>query len=86
MDIEKMIRELEYTARKHSKDKVNTFGTDITAMCNEVSNKLKVVLEVRDNIEETIQRIKNYTHPMEYNTYIILNQVLNIVEEEFNKL
>lgn len=41
MDTERMIHELKRTADKHKNDKLLTFGTSITALCNDVIPKLE---------------------------------------------
>lgn len=78
MDINTMIRELEYEAKKHSNDRVDTFGTNITAMCYEVANKLKVVLEVKDEIIKEMEDPINFTPGVYY--------WVDVVNKKFNKL
>lgn len=58
MDTETMIRQLEATAEKHRKDKLNTFDTNITAMCEDVIPKLKQLKEYED-IELTPEQIRD---------------------------
>ena len=43
-----MIQQLEATAEKHHKDKLNTFDTNITAMCEDVIPKLKQLKKYED--------------------------------------
>lgn len=48
MDTETMIQQLEAVAEKHHKDKLNTFDTNITAMCEDVISKLKQLKKYED--------------------------------------
>ena len=41
MTIEEIIRNLEYTMKKHKDDTVNTFGTNISAMCKDILDYLE---------------------------------------------
>ena len=41
MTIEELIKNLEYTEKKHRNDTVNTFDTDISMMCTDILKVLK---------------------------------------------
>ena len=43
MTREELIRNLKYTMEKHKNDTVNTFGTDISAMCKDILDYLEQV-------------------------------------------
>lgn len=58
MDTEAMIQQLEAVAEKHRKDKLNTFDTNITAMCEDVIPKLKQLKEYEDT-ELTPEQIRD---------------------------
>lgn len=46
MDTEAMIQQLEAVAEKHRKDKLNTFDTNITAMCEDVELTPEQIREI----------------------------------------
>lgn len=48
METDVMIRELKYKANKHKNDRLDTFTTDITAMCNDVIPKLELLKSYED--------------------------------------
>lgn len=49
MNKEQLIRELKYTKEKHKNDKLFTFDTDISVMCNDVLDVLSRCVEIPDN-------------------------------------
>ena len=58
MKTDVMIRQLRYISKKHENDKLNTFDTNITQMCLDVSNRLEdlnekteKVLQLNENLE-----------------------------------
>ena len=59
METEKMINELRNVAKKHENDKLNTFDTNITAMCTDVANKLEELNNKIIELESTNQVIIN---------------------------
>lgn len=48
METDVMIRALKYTANKHKNDRLVTFDTNITAMCNDVIPKLELLKAYED--------------------------------------
>lgn len=46
MNKEELMRNLEYTERKHRNDTVNTFDTDISMMCSDVLRVLRNCIEI----------------------------------------
>lgn len=49
MTKEKVIRNLKYTKEKYKDDRVDTFGTDIALMCEDVLNVLDNCIEIPNN-------------------------------------
>ena len=58
MNKEHLIRELKYTKEKHKNDKLHTFDTDISAMCNDVLDVLSRCVEIPDNATNQEEFIK----------------------------
>ena len=61
MTTDVMFRQLRYTAKKHENDKLNTFDTNITQLCLDVSNRLEElngitekILQLNENTESLI--------------------------------
>ena len=52
METSTMIRQLRRTAKKHENDKLHTFDTDMSLMCNDVANRL-------EKLEKEKQEIRN---------------------------
>lgn len=48
METEQLIRQLKYESDKHRNDKLFTFQTNITAMCNDIIPKLEKLKEYED--------------------------------------
>lgn len=48
METDVMIRALKYTANKHKNDRLVTFDTNITVMCNDVIPKLELLKAYED--------------------------------------
>lgn len=46
MTREEVIRSLKYTKEKHKNDKVDTFGTNITLMCEDILKTLDNCIEI----------------------------------------
>lgn len=49
MNKEQLIQQLKYTKEKHKNDKLFTFDTDISAMCNDILDVLSRCVEIPDN-------------------------------------
>ena len=49
MNKEQLIGELKHTKEKHKNDKLSTFDTDISAMCNDILDVLSRCVEIPDN-------------------------------------
>ena len=60
MNKEQLIQQLKYTKEKHKNDKLFTFDTDISAMCNDILDVLSRCVEIPDNAtnEKVIDDIK----------------------------
>ena len=52
MDTETMIRELRKLSEKHNDDRVETFATNLPALCNDVANRLEELLEYKRRYED----------------------------------
>lgn len=68
MTTEVMINQLRNTAKKHENDKLDTFATNITQMCLDVSARLeelneveKKVIQLNENLESLID-VAHDTH------------------------
>ena len=68
MTKEQLIRELKYTKEKHKNDRVNTFDTDISAMCSDVLDVLSRCVEIPDNVTngDVIEKVFNTTSTQFY--------------------
>lgn len=52
MDTEKMIRELRMLSEKHKNDRVDTFETNWSILCNDVANRLEELLTYKYMYED----------------------------------
>ena len=63
MNKEQLIQQLKYTKEKHKNDKLFTFDTDISAMCNDILDVLSRCVEIPDNVTngDVIEKVFNTT-------------------------
>jgi len=72
METTTMIKQLEYTAKKHENDRVDTFGTNITAMCHDIIPKLAKLARYEAAEAQTNEYVMNIEikEASEYNVTI----------------
>lgn len=49
MNKEEILRNLKYEKEKHKNDRVDTFSTDISALCTDVINLIERCIEIPEN-------------------------------------
>ena len=86
MTVEELKRNLEYTKRKHEDDRVDTFGTNISAMCQDT---LSVIEEMENDLEKSkndfvslLTAIKD-NYPKDRSVYIELDVFMGEVIKQF---
>lgn len=89
METSVMIRQLRYTAKKHEKDTLHTFDTNIRAMCTDVANRLeeleKEKVEIRAKaIEEFAEALKKELNEYDFWKYDIITD-LEIMETNVSR-
>lgn len=55
METDVMIHQLRIEAKKHEKDHVNTFETNISVMCYDVANRLEELMDEIKRLKETTE-------------------------------